>query len=69
MALNKLLPKTLKQVLKNDKRSNVTVNGWIRTVRHQKKVSFAQINDGSVTSDLQVVLKPELAKMFVQMLY
>ncbi len=34
----------------------VTVNGWVKTRRDQKGVSFAQLNDGSSFADLQVVI-------------
>lgn len=34
----------------------VTVKGWVRTVRKQKKFCFLEINDGSTLSNLQVVL-------------
>lgn len=35
---------------------NVTVCGWIRTVRDSKNIGFALINDGSNLSGLQIVL-------------
>ena len=34
----------------------VTVKGWVRTVRSQKNFSFIEVNDGSILSKLQVVL-------------
>ena len=34
----------------------VTANGWVKTRRDQKGVSFAQLNDGSCFADLQVVI-------------
>jgi asparaginyl-tRNA synthetase len=39
-----------------------TVNGWIRSLRKQKKVAFAAIQDGSTIDSLQAVLKPEQAE-------
>ena len=38
---------------------NISVNGWIRSLRKQKRVAFAAISDGSTTDSLQAVLKPE----------
>jgi len=34
----------------------VTVKGWVKTVRNQKTFSFIEINDGSTLSNLQVVV-------------
>ncbi|KAI9888507.1 MAG: asparaginyl-tRNA synthetase [Vezdaea aestivalis] len=39
----------------------VTINGFVRSVRKQKKVAFAALGDGSTTEPLQVVLSPEQA--------
>ncbi len=33
----------------------VTVKGWVRTVRNQKTFSFIELNDGSTLSNLQIV--------------
>ena len=35
------------------------VQGWLRTVRHAKKVSFLDVSDGSCMDGLQVVANPE----------
>ncbi|KAM3422136.1 hypothetical protein BST61_g2507 [Cercospora zeina] len=40
---------------------NVTVAGWVRSVRKQKRIAFAHIGDGTTTKPLQAVLKPEQA--------
>jgi asparaginyl-tRNA synthetase len=40
----------------------VTVRGWLRTVRHGKEVSFLEVSDGSCFAGLQVVAAPELAE-------
>lgn len=39
----------------------VTVHGWLRTVRHSKGFSFLEVNDGSVMHNLQCVAEPSLA--------
>ncbi len=41
---------------------SVTIEGWLRTVRHSKSVSFLEISDGSCMSGLQAVASPELAE-------
>ena len=38
---------------------SIEVNGWIRSVRKQKKVAFVALGDGSSIDPLQAVLKPE----------
>lgn len=40
----------------------VCVDGWVRSVRKQKRIAFAALGDGSTLSPLQVVLPPDLAK-------
>lgn len=44
---------------------NVTVHGWVRSVRRQKKIAFAVIGDGSSLDSVQAVLKPEDAALLV----
>lgn len=39
----------------------ITVNGFVRTVRKQKRIAFAAVGDGSSLESLQVVLNPEQA--------
>jgi asparaginyl-tRNA synthetase len=34
----------------------VTIKGWIRTVRDQKTFTFVEVNDGSTLSNLQVII-------------
>lgn len=38
----------------------VTLEGWIKTARHSKTVSFLAMNDGSCFADIQVVAAPEV---------
>lgn len=39
----------------------VTVKGWVRTVRNQKTFSFIELNDGSTLSNLQIIANPTLS--------
>jgi len=41
--------------------AEVTVNGWVKTSRFGKNVSFVHLFDGSSTLTVQAVLNPELA--------
>ena len=44
----------------------VQVNGWVKSVRKQKKVAFAVISDGSSDAGLQAVFTDvNLAKQYV----
>ena len=38
----------------------IKVQGWVRTVRDQKKFSFIEINDGSTLSGIQAVAQSEI---------
>lgn len=38
----------------------VTVKGWVRTVRNQKTFAFIEINDGSTLSNFQIVANPDM---------
>ncbi|RHZ47764.1 hypothetical protein Glove_567g5 [Diversispora epigaea] len=59
-----LSSKTIKNILENSvTNEKVEVHGWIRSVRIQKNVSFAMINDGSNLKGLQAILTVEEAKM------
>lgn len=55
------LPPTIKQVLSAylkphcEHEHAITVHGWIKSVRRQKNVSFAVVNDGTTLRGLQAV--------------
>jgi asparaginyl-tRNA synthetase len=38
----------------------VTIKGWVRTVRNQKTFTFVEINDGSTLSNFQIIMNPEV---------
>ena len=40
--------------------AQVSVQGWLRTARHSKNVSFLEVSDGSCFAGIQVVAAPEL---------
>ncbi|KAH8552583.1 asparaginyl-tRNA synthetase [Umbelopsis sp. PMI_123] len=58
------LPRTIKAILneKNPVEAPVSINGWIRSVRSQKNVSFANVNDGSNLKGIQAILNNDQAK-------
>lgn len=39
----------------------ITVKGWIRTVRNQKTFTFIEVNDGSTLSNFQIVVPQEIS--------
>ncbi|CAO3665759.1 unnamed protein product [Rhizopus stolonifer] len=43
--------------------SEVSVTGWIRTVRKQKQISFANVNDGSSFKGIQAILNNQDAEL------
>ena len=43
----------------------LTVHGYVRSVRKQKRIAFAVIGDGSTLSTVQAVLPPQLAEELV----
>ncbi len=49
------MSRTIKQVLAAEPTTDVVVEGWVRTARSSKNVSFYEINDGSCLANLQVV--------------
>lgn len=44
----------------------LTINGYVRTVRKQKRIAFAAIGDGSTLQTVQAVLAPQLAEGSVE---
>ena len=48
----------IRSLLKRAPGETVTARGWVKTRRDSKNVHFVQMNDGSSTFDLQVVLEP-----------
>ncbi|KAF9225764.1 asparaginyl-tRNA synthetase [Gyrodon lividus] len=57
------LPQTIRQILSSRQQpaSKIHVHGWVKSVRRQKNVTFAVINDGSCASGLQAVLNNNLS--------
>jgi asparaginyl-tRNA synthetase len=58
---------TIRQILGSDvatgSAERVEVNGWVKSIRRQKRVAFAAISDGSTEHGLQAVFAdPSLAK-------
>ncbi|MCL2044843.1 MAG: asparagine--tRNA ligase [Oscillospiraceae bacterium] len=46
----------------------VTVRGWVRTIRDMKAFGFAQINDGSSFNDVQIVIEESKIENFKEVL-
>lgn len=54
--------KTLFQPSNHTNANNITVNGWVRSVRRLKKIAFADIADGTSEKSLMVVMNPDESK-------
>jgi hypothetical protein len=65
------LQPTIRQLLTQDPdpQTILSVTGHIKSVRKQKRVSFAAVNDGSCPEGLQAVLSPDDAHAFVMLLF
>lgn len=50
----------LKRTSPTEEGECIIAQGWLRTVRHGKGVSFMDLNDGSCFSGIQIVAAPEL---------
>ena len=52
---------SIREILaRNTAGGTLRVQGWLRTARHGKEVSFLELNDGSCLAGLQLVAAPEL---------
>lgn len=47
----------------------IEVNGYVRTIRKQKRIAFAAVGDGSSLQPVQAVLTPEQALSYVETIY
>lgn len=41
--------------------ARISISGWVKTIRKQKRVTFIEINDGSSPANLQIVTEPTIA--------
>lgn len=44
--------------------TEIEVDGFVRTIRKQKRVAFAAVSDGSSMQPVQAVLKPDQAELY-----
>jgi asparaginyl-tRNA synthetase len=51
----------IKQISATNIGNNITIKGWIRSVRDQKTFSFIAVNDGSTQANFQVVADQSMA--------
>jgi asparaginyl-tRNA synthetase len=55
------MAQSIKQLLaRSEAGGEVELEGWLRTARHSKNVTFLEVSDGSCFSGLQVVASPEV---------
>ncbi len=51
----------IKNILQFDpKEQEITVNGWVRTIRDSKGIAFVELSDGTTIKNLQVVIEETL---------
>lgn len=55
-----MLVKKLKEQISEYDGKPVTLQGWVRTNRNSKNISFIEFNDGSCFSNLQIVYAPDM---------
>ena len=46
--------------------AEVTVCGWVRTIRDSKAIGFIELNDGSAFKNLQIILETEKVSNFAE---
>ena len=59
--MNKLVIKDLYRNTENFKDSEITLEGWVKTVRDSKTFGFIELNDGSFFKNIQIVFNNELS--------
>ncbi len=48
--------KSVKELLLSEKpQQDITVAGWVRTIRELKNIYFVELNDGSTVKNIQIV--------------
>ena len=55
-----MLVKKLKEHFEEYDGKEVTLQGWVRTNRNSKNISFIELNDGSCFSNIQIVYAPDM---------
>ncbi|XP_013380126.1 probable asparagine--tRNA ligase, mitochondrial [Lingula anatina] len=57
------LSSSISKILNGDvEKTELSVTGWVKSVRDQKEVAFLHMNDGSCNEHLQVVARPEMVE-------
>lgn len=59
--MNKLVIKDLYRKTDDFKDSDITLEGWVKTVRDSKTFGFIELNDGSFFKNVQIVFNNELS--------
>ena len=58
--MEKLTIKDLYKDYKNFENKQITLEGWVRTVRDSKTFGFIELNDGSYFKNTQIVISDKL---------
>jgi hypothetical protein len=65
------LPLTIRQIFQkppSEGSGPLQVHGWIKSVRKQKRIAFAEIRDGTTHQSLQAVIQPDMARRYDKVL-
>ena len=63
-AANKTIADVLNGALRPAETQVLTVSGFVRSIRKQKRVAFASVSDGSCLEPLQAVLYPSQTEKY-----
>ena len=66
MALNFMKVKEIYRNTKEFSNKEVTLGGWIRTMRVSKNFGFIELNDGSFFKNIQIVYEAEVLENFAE---
>ena len=58
--MEKLVVKNLYKNTKEYENKEITIEGWVRTIRASKNFGFIELNDGSFFKNIQVVISDNL---------
>ena len=58
--MEKLVVKNLYKNTKEYENKEITIEGWVRTIRASKNFGFIELNDGSFFKNIQVVISDKL---------
>ena len=58
--MEKLVVRNLYKNTKEYENKEITIEGWVRTIRASKNFGFIELNDGSFFKNIQIVISDNL---------